>query len=723
MSVKCYEGIPTVKLVDGSSPIEGLLVIESDRYVCLNGFTPKAAELVCEELGFPTVKNYTGQSLASIATTTRKRPQLLSCEDSLRVMDCLTVTECFSNRIVRLQCREPAFLGCYKDNQSNFQTAFNTGFGVDSESECMSTCRRQPESNGVAVMHEGLCICFQSETYAQIISGGNFSHNWVCPLATEADSNRHHSFNLSVGFCDHPGVVPNGSWDSDITSFGSKITLTCDKGYNVNGSAILQCVGLPGWSTYFPVWNVSAPSCQAVENAEWQDGNITTMPTQSIESTSQGQTQTTQAITSLRKTTEMSQPVPESDENNYTTYILGTLLVVFAVVGILSIAWCRHQQKRHWRSQTSHQPNVHPNGGQLQMNPIDTSVQEPITTDHTVLSDATNPNATTAGRFLPHNLGITVGDRGGHLAHTSHIYQDAEEIDEGLSTFTSTNHGFPCTVPDESHLNTGIGTSLISMNIPSDNEYCGLQETSLEQPACAYGDDNDYQAVDLCKLDRMTNSGIRSTGKACLLDDSYYNSLTLFPNSSEMTTESEYDRLNHAFPDDRTGSRNPGLSPIGQTSQHKIYPDRKYNKPCSSKDAMTAMPFEDVFYYQLNPEQQRDIDTNKQPRCPEAFDSGDYSLLNPEKDFANDLRPKMGEGDSFHGCHDTEIQNPESFTSRSQTREDMYATVNKTVGNISIVEPPPCEELYAQVDKTRGASRVESEPTMQEEIYMNFTNM
>ncbi|XP_072164455.1 uncharacterized protein [Diadema setosum] len=359
------------------------------------------------------------------------------------------------------------------------------------------------------------------------------------------------------------------------------------------------------------------------------------------------------------------------------------------------------------------------------MNPIDTSVQEPVRTDHAVLSDAANHNANTAGRFLPHILGNTVGDRGSHLAHTSHIYQDAEEIDEGISTFISINHGFPCTVPVESNINTGIDTSLTSMNIPSDNEYCGLQETLLDQPACAYGDDDEYQDVDLCKLDKMTNAAARPTGKACLFDDSYYNSLTSFHDSSEMPTESEYDRINHAFPDVRTGSHNPGLSPIGQTLQHKIYPDRKYDKPCSSKDAITAMPSEDVFYYQLNPEQQNGIDTNKQPRCPDAFDSGDYSLLNPEEDFANDLRPKMIKGDSFNvnDCHDTEIQNPRSFTATPQTCEEMYATVNKTVGNISVAEPSPCEELYAQVDKTRGASRVESEPTTQEEIYMNFIDM
>ncbi|XP_071511299.1 lysyl oxidase homolog 3-like [Diadema antillarum] len=192
MNVKCYQEIPSVKLADGRSPLEGLVVIESGKYVCYDGFTDKAAELVCEELGFPAAKGFTGHSsLASMTTATRHRIQVVSCrKDSLRVMDCLTATECFSNRIVRLQCREPAFLGCYKDNQLNFQTEFNTGFGVDSE--------------------------------------------------------------ISVGFCDHPEIVPNGSWDTDITSFGSKITLICDKGYTVNGSAILQCVGLPGWSTYFP---------------------------------------------------------------------------------------------------------------------------------------------------------------------------------------------------------------------------------------------------------------------------------------------------------------------------------------------------------------------------------------------------------------------------------------------------------------------------------------
>ncbi|XP_072164260.1 uncharacterized protein [Diadema setosum] len=367
MSVECYEGIPLVKLVDGPSPREGLVVIESDKYVCRDGFTPKAAELVCKELGFPAAMEYTSQSIFANGTTaTRHKTLVLSCgEEPLRIVDCLKTTpECSSNRIVRLQCREPGFLGCYKGNLLNLQAASQVKLGVDSDGECMSTCRRQAESNGVAVVQQGVCIYFQSETYAQMISGGNFSHSWTCPFATEIDSNRHRSFNISVGFCDHPGIVSNGSWDSGITSLGSKITLSCDKGYAVNGSATLQCVGLSGWSTYFPVWNASVPSCQAVE------------------SKTNGKTQTTLTST-LGDTTVTSQSDTKPYEMYFTTYILGTLLgVVFAVLVILSMirAWRKHQKER--RRKASRRSKVQSSEELSQLDPPNTSTYIEGTGDH-----------------------------------------------------------------------------------------------------------------------------------------------------------------------------------------------------------------------------------------------------------------------------------------------------------------------------------------------------
>ncbi|XP_071497082.1 uncharacterized protein [Diadema antillarum] len=69
---------------------------------------------------------------------------------------------------------------------------------------------------------------------------------------------------VSAAVCGPPDHASNGDWSSNITRFGSMITLTCGEGYVINGSATLQCVARPGWSTYLPVWNDSVPSCQAV---------------------------------------------------------------------------------------------------------------------------------------------------------------------------------------------------------------------------------------------------------------------------------------------------------------------------------------------------------------------------------------------------------------------------------------------------------------------------
>ncbi|XP_072180887.1 uncharacterized protein [Diadema setosum] len=174
MSVKCYGGIPTVKLIDGRSPLEGLVIFEPDTYVCFDNFTTKAAELVCGELGFPAAEEFTAQSLPMAARANNN--QWLSCPEGdrskRRLMDCsLATRRCYLKQAVRLKCKGP------------------------------------------------------------------------------------------LRSCDDPGQVYHGYWDSSITEFGSRLTLTCTKGYVIYGSATLQCVGLPGWSTYFPVWNASVPSC------------------------------------------------------------------------------------------------------------------------------------------------------------------------------------------------------------------------------------------------------------------------------------------------------------------------------------------------------------------------------------------------------------------------------------------------------------------------------
>ncbi|XP_072180881.1 uncharacterized protein [Diadema setosum] len=234
LSVKCYEGIPSVKMVDGPSPIEGLVVLEPVSYVCYDGFTSKAAEVICGELGFPAAEEYSAQTLPITAKRHSYQRVLCSEGDSFRrLMDCSNVsTKCLMNQTVRLKCRGP------------------------------------------------------------------------------------------LGSCDHPGHVPYGNWDSSDTNFGSRLTLTCDESYVINGSATLQCVGLPGWSTYFPVWNAPVPSCSRVENKRDDDNHNNSHRKKAIAST------------------------------------LGILLSVILALSALSIALCNHLQKRrHMPPEASNQSN------------------------------------------------------------------------------------------------------------------------------------------------------------------------------------------------------------------------------------------------------------------------------------------------------------------------------------------------------------------------------
>ncbi|XP_071501093.1 uncharacterized protein [Diadema antillarum] len=148
--------------------------------------------------------------------------------------------------------------------------------------ECVSICRGLRKVAGLAVMHQGGCLCLSSEKLEAISThrGYRFLQQWSCLSMSDLQSRQdlYYAFNVSYGFCEQLDIIQHGQWDTNMTWFGSIVTLTCDKDYVINGSAALQCVGQTGRSTYFPVWNSSVPSCEAVDSNKstcGHPGNVT----------------------------------------------------------------------------------------------------------------------------------------------------------------------------------------------------------------------------------------------------------------------------------------------------------------------------------------------------------------------------------------------------------------------------------------------------------------
>ncbi|XP_072175793.1 uncharacterized protein [Diadema setosum] len=397
MNIKCYEEIPSVKLVGGPSPLDGLVVLQSDRYVCYDNFNVRAADLVCRELGFPAVKDYSAQPIPSAATS--DWTQWLSyskgndCQNG-RFKDCLPKeTQCLSNTAVRLRCREPGFLGCYMGDRHTYQALYDSGCNAHSDEECVSTCRWKTGNNDIAIVNERNCICYRSEEYANFISGVKYTHSWTPQNEAKPGREVHCLYNLSVGFWKHPGPVCNGYWDSDITNIGSDMTLPCSQSFFRISSANLLCVRLPGWSTYFPVWNSSVPSCQAVDSArndnECHYARIGTTPPTNIKGTS----------------------------NNMPTtglYTLGTFLcVVLILLVVLSVAWYKRDKKRHRPSQASNQ--------QVEMHPVGTPNQNSSSADHVVLN-ATGTDAGAEDRSFPTHPGVR--ESGPRSPGEAHMFDD-----------------------------------------------------------------------------------------------------------------------------------------------------------------------------------------------------------------------------------------------------------------------------------------------------------
>ncbi|XP_072164208.1 uncharacterized protein [Diadema setosum] len=466
-------------------------------------------------------------------------------------------------------------------------------------------------------------------------------------------------------------------------------------------------------------------------NNVWQDDKVSATSTLSAGKTrtpSTGKTPTP----STGKTSE-GDVVTKS-----ITYSLGTLLCIVLAVFVIRVVRCKRQPKRRRPSEISNQTNEQSSDGHIDLYPVGTSSHNPYTMDHVVSQSAASPEAGAVGHYFRDYPDMRDGHVADHQENTYHIFEDTRVVDKGCSQIAEVEQISTCTLPIQRSVKSAVSTSLTCM--PGCSENCGLQETSLDQTLDG-SEDWEYQDVDTCLNDTSTDD-VESPRVARLFDDKCYNSLN-FGNQSDRVCprrrntrpcntsvqESrgvdsinehaqiicdghEYNHINHPPHDDRGQNYKPALPGSGSNSKRQVYSDRENTTSRTIKGFLPAEPPKDILYYQLEPEERNIVDASNESHYSDAFDSEEYSELNPQDDATDISLPIVGQSyrHDYNGA-----DNSVCFASEPKTCEELYAKVDKPVGASSTASPP-CEELYAKVNKERGTSSA-APPPCKESLY------
>eukprot|EP00057_Strongylocentrotus_purpuratus_P023814 XP_011678288.1 PREDICTED: uncharacterized protein LOC105444995 isoform X2 [Strongylocentrotus purpuratus] len=264
----CYNHSNVARIVGGSSPGKGFLELRTQsnnwRRVSKDGFDERMAEVVCGELGYPAVRkvSYGTDECISAGQDCIKAP--ICNEYTFRLEDCSWPFGNFtSGDAVKVECYEPGYKGCFDPEDLPQQNRFI----FESTSQCVSSCRAITRK-GLAIMNGKQCFCSIADD-VRLPDIAPVADDSTCIQNTRGTRQVINSlvYDVSVGFCDELDDVIHGSWDSNVTWFGSIVHLTCDDGYRLNGGGTLLCI--PGLSPYYPVWNDSGPTCDMLEGPKW----------------------------------------------------------------------------------------------------------------------------------------------------------------------------------------------------------------------------------------------------------------------------------------------------------------------------------------------------------------------------------------------------------------------------------------------------------------------
>ncbi|XP_072180921.1 uncharacterized protein [Diadema setosum] len=307
--------MPSVELIGERSPLEGLVFRSAtNSFVCEEGFTEEVADSVCGELGFPAYQNIFNSRVPPNftagnwikATGCQQLPGYLGCYDGSQSTQVDSQLQGFSRHEVMddlecaTKCRER-------------RNITDVAVIIQRACLCVPSETFSDLSWSATYLHGRLCPSMEHLNFSPavyyafsvsygfcdqlgVVQNGTWdsTNTWFGSLVTlTCDqgfivngnatlqcvglSGRSTYFptwnssmpscqvvNTSEMYCNHPGNVSYGEWNSTDVSLGSAITLTCDDNYVINGSGILQCIRFPDNNTID--WNASLPTCLNFEN-------------------------------------------------------------------------------------------------------------------------------------------------------------------------------------------------------------------------------------------------------------------------------------------------------------------------------------------------------------------------------------------------------------------------------------------------------------------------
>ncbi|XP_071501062.1 uncharacterized protein [Diadema antillarum] len=573
---------------------------------------------------------------------------------------------------------------------------------------------------------EGYVLTGNATLICETSSNGGPVWNTSIPSCLEDESNETK--------CIYPVNVPNGKWDSNTTLLGSVISLACDEGYALNGSATLLCVTLSynGSSTHSPVWNSSTPSCLPDKSPEskcdrpgnvlhgrW-DSNITRPGSLITLDCDDGYTLTGSAallcVTSFdngssthKLSWNASTPSCQAAEaaihpfKPWLIYPIVSFAVFFTMLSLICAVWCVYRRQRYKTSLNSNQIDSGMAG-------VQSSVQSRFPGNGTnsgtfSLYTLVPPvdNSITAGGYP-----VPVGAEDSTFDH-DHIYQDAEEIRRDVAEMHGISERAISVEGGDNH------HSFDSQRLVTSEQ--SLLETSHLKPS------REAKEYEYDNLAHTAGIGSVTTGRDTtlqrlrLFDETEYNSLestvgpdvgrnVMRPHVSKATEPTSCTGNTNITNEERSLNSTMTRQPAEVLEWKASYGENEYNSidtasPANDKpkmltstqstsnnslqgDSLTAnFPVSiahnpltpgEVVYEQVDSSEFRETVGSQTPNLSSAFNSDDCSLLIRRRD-------------------DMTIYKDDEYV------DDSSAT--------SVVTPRSCEELYTNAEIQRNGFSTE----------------